>query len=161
MISDYNEKTGTIIDIIDSIKQLNSRPSWDEYFMAGCHLISKRSSCDRLHVGCIITSNNRIITTGYNGFIANTPHVGCVRDGHEKLTIHAEVNAIADAAKRGVSLDNSIVYITHYPCIDCCKAVVASGIRNIIYYDDYKNDELVSVLCQRSGVSINKFHASK
>lgn len=144
--------------VINSIKQLNKRPSWDEYFTTTSYLISQRSTCDRLHVGCIIVKDNRIVTTGYNGFIAGTPHMGFVRDNHEQLTIHAETNAIADAAKRGVSLNECTAYITHYPCINCCKVLIASGIKKIIYCEDYKNDNLVALLCERGNVEITKFN---
>lgn len=146
-----------ISNIITSIKNMGVRPSWDQYFVTISHLISQRSSCDRLHVGCVIVKNNRIVTTGYNGFIAGTPHTGVVRNDHEQMTIHAETNAVADAAKRGVSLDESTAYITHCPCINCCKILIASGIKTIIYSDDYKNDELVFLLCDRGNVTISKF----
>ena len=97
----------------------SKRLNWDEYFMSMALLISIRSSCHRLHVGCIIVKNNRVISAGYNGFIAGLPHHSVVRDGHEQNTVHAEQNAIVDAARRGVSLEGSTAYITHYPCIIC------------------------------------------
>lgn len=147
----------SIEEIINLIKNIDFRPSWDEYFIIISYLISKRSTCNRLQVGCVITKNNRIVTTGYNGFISGTPHVGVVRDNHEQMTIHAETNAIADAAKRGVSLSDSTAYITHFPCINCCKVLIASGIKSIIYGNDYKNDELVFLLCEKGEVSIKKF----
>lgn len=143
--------------IIKEIQNLQTRPTWDQYFMTITHLIAQRSTCDRLHVGCIVVRENRIVTTGYNGFIAGAPHVGFIRDNHEQLTIHAETNAVSDAAKRGVSLDGCTAYVTHCPCINCCKILIASGIKHIIYSEDYKNDELVFVLCERGNVTISKF----
>lgn len=143
-------------EIITSIKNLKTRPTWNQYFVTISFLISQRSTCDRLHVGCVIVKDNRIITTGYNGFISGAPHIGVVRDNHEQMTIHAETNAIADAAKRGVTLEGSTAYITHCPCINCCKILIASGIKTIIYSEDYNNDELVFLLCEKGNVSINK-----
>lgn len=148
-------------NLISSIKNLKSRPTWDEYFIATSYLIAQRSTCDRLHVGCIIVKNNRIIATGYNGFVAGAPHVGFVRNGHEQMTIHAETNAVADSAKRGTSLEGATAYVTHYTCINCCKILIASGIKKIIYGEDYKNDELVKVLCDRGNVEIIKFDQIK
>lgn len=143
--------------VIASIKELKIRPSWDQYFVTIAYLISQRSSCDRLHVGCVIVKDNHIVTTGYNGFIAGAPHEGVIRDNHEQMTIHAETNAIADAAKRGVPLNGCTAYVTHYCCINCCKVLIASGIKKIIYCEDYKNDELVALLCSKGDVEITKF----
>jgi dCMP deaminase len=147
--------------IISEIKthDLNKkeRPSWDEYFMSFAYLTSLRSSCVRLHVGCVLVKDNRIISTGYNGHLPNTPHTSIVRDGHEQMTVHAESNAITDAAKRGVSLNDATAYVTHLPCLNCCKVLVASGIKKIIYGEEYKNDELVSVICNTSNVQLIKF----
>jgi len=133
------------------------RPSWNEYFMEVCNLISKRSSCGRLHVGCVLVKDNRIIATGYNGHLPGAPHDSFVRDGHEQLTIHAETNAIADSAKRGVSLDGCTAYVTHFPCINCAKILIASGIKRIIFESHYKDDELVPILCQKGNVQIEMF----
>ena len=83
---------------------------------------------------------------GYNGFLAGMDHKSIVRWGHEQATIHAEINAITDAAKRGVSIDGAEVYITHYPCLNCFKALASSGIKKIYYQIDYKNDPIVEEL---------------
>src|SRR5580700_5916753 len=115
----------SINDIISSIQQMKSRPEWDGYFMAIAYLISKRSSCHRLHVGCVIVCDNRIIATGYNGHIPKTDHISIMKDGHEQATIHAETNAICDASRRGASLDGSTAYISHFPCINCTKMLIA------------------------------------
>jgi dCMP deaminase len=133
-----------------------SRPSWDDYFKEIVQVTAKRSSCNRLHVGCILVKDNRIISQGYNGFLPGCPHESIVRNNHEQSTIHAEQNAITDCAKRGVSCNNSTVYITHYPCINCCKLLLASGIKSIKYINDYKNDELVDVFLQQCDVVIEK-----
>ena len=122
------------------------RISWDDYFMKAATLASIRSPCDRLKVGCVIVKNNRLISMGYNGFLAGTNHKSIVRWGHEQATIHAEINAITDAAKRGVSIDDAEAYITHYPCINCFKALASSGVKKIYYQVDYKNDPILEEL---------------
>ena len=124
--------SSTLSEFVKTIKSLEWRPEWSEYFMSVAYLLAKRSSCDRLHVGCVIVKDNRIVTTGYNGHLAGTTHKSFVRDGHEMMTIHAETNAIADAAKRGVSLSNCIAYVTHIPCINCIKILLSAGIKKVI-----------------------------
>ena len=122
------------------------RISWDDYFMKAATLASIRSPCDRLKVGCVIVKNNRLISMGYNGFLAGTDHRSIIRWGHEQATIHAEINAITDAAKRGVSIDDAVAYITHYPCINCFKALASSGVKKIYYQVDYKNNPILEEL---------------
>ncbi len=146
--------------ILENIKSLlksqEKRLSWDEYFMSVAFLISSRSPCERLHVGCVIVKDNRIISAGYNGFLPGEPHKSIVRDNHEQATVHAEQNALIDCAKRGVSCDGSIAYITHYPCLNCCKLLLAAGIKEIKYINDYKNDPLNKILLDQCKVIINK-----
>ena len=134
-----------MINILDQIV-LNNRISWDEYFMGISIITSYRSPCNRLHVGCTIVKDNRIISVGYNGFLPNAEHNSRIRDNHEQSIIHAEQNAVSDAAGRGVCINNSIAYITHYPCINCFKILISSGIEEIVYLHDYKNDEFVNQL---------------
>ena len=131
-----------------------NRPSWDEYFKKICLVTKERSSCHRLQVGCLLVKENRIISQGYNGFLPGCPHKSIVRNNHEQSTVHAEQNAICDCAKRGVNCNSSTAYITHYPCIICCKLLLASGIKEIKYIDDYKNDDLVKEYCSQLGVNI-------
>ncbi len=133
-----------------------SRPSWDEYFKEIVQITSKRSSCERLKVGCLLVKDNRIISQGYNGFLSGAPHESIVRDNHEQATVHAEQNAVADCAKRGVSCLGSTAYITHYPCINCMKILCASGIKDIRYIDNYRNDEIVKKISDISEVNIIK-----
>ena len=135
----------------------NQRPSWNEYFAEICAVTAKRSPCHRLHVGCLLVKNNRIISQGYNGFLPGAEHKSVIRDNHEQATVHAEQNAITDCAKRGVSCDNAIAYVTHYPCIICCRLLLAAGIRKIYYINEYKNDPLVKQFCDELGVVITKF----
>lgn len=148
---------------LDALIRTWNRPSWDEYFMAMAVLLSSRSSCDRLHVGCVLVSSgrhpNRIIAAGYNGFLPGLPHQSQVRDGHEQATVHAEQNAIADAAKRGVSVEGAIIYLTHFPCINCAKILAASGIGAVKYLHDYHNDPLVAELFARMGITTEQLAA--
>lgn len=140
--------------------QFGGRPSWDDYFMATAVLLSTRSSCERLHVGCVIVSagdrKNRLIAAGYNGFLPSTPHTSRLREGHEQATVHAEQNAIADAARRGSSVEGCTAYVTHFPCINCAKILAAAGIAEVRYREDYKNDPLVEPLLADAGVKILK-----
>lgn len=131
-----------------------SRPSWDEYFKEIVQVTAKRSPCERLQVGCLLVKDNRIVSQGYNGFLPGCQHQSILRDGHEQATVHAEQNAISDCAKRGVSCEGCTAYITHYPCIICCRILLASGIKNIKYINDYHNDELVKYFTKMMNVSI-------
>ena len=150
-----------ILDQLEALTQSwTHRPSWDAYFMATALLMASRSSCERLNVGCVIVSGgqqkNRIVAAGYNGFLPGAPHTSRLRDGHEQATVHAEQNAISDAARRGVSLEGAIIYITHFPCINCAKILAAAGISCIKYHRDYRNDELVKGILSGSDVQLEQ-----
>jgi len=136
------------------------RPSWDEYFMATSVLMASRSNCERLHVGCVIVTGgdrkNRLVAAGYNGFLPGTPHVSRLREGREQATVHAEQNAVADAARRGSSVEGCIAYVTHFPCINCAKIMAAAGIAEVKYREDYQNDPLVLPLLVDAGVNVLK-----
>jgi dCMP deaminase len=147
----------TLVNNIKNLIKNINRVNWNEYFMSTALLISSRSSCSRLHVGCILVKNNRIISSGYNGFLPKAPHESIVINNHEQATIHAEQNAITDCAKRGVSTDNCIAYITHYPCINCTKSLIACGVIKIYYLDDYKNDPLVIQILDKVNIPIIQF----
>lgn len=148
----------SVNDIIQNLKTLKERPSWEEYFMMMAYLSTTRSTCERLHVGCVIVKDNIVLSTGYNGFISGTPHVGYIRDGHEQLTIHAETNAVCHGVKEGGrGFKDSTAYVTHYCCINCAKLLISAGVKEIIYAEDYKNDELVEPLCRIANVKIKKF----
>jgi dCMP deaminase len=127
---------------------------WDDYFMSIAFLASMRSPCARLRVGSVIVKDNRIIAMGYNGYIAGAPHISRVRDNHEQAIIHSEINAVSDCARRGASLQDAAIYVTHYPCINCFRSLAACGIKRIHYYSDYNNDPLISVLSQDAGIVI-------
>lgn len=130
------------------------RPSWDEYFKEIVQVTAKRSPCDRLQVGCLLVKDNRIVSQGYNGFLPGCEHQSIMRDGHEQATVHAEQNAISDCAKRGVSCEDCTAYITHYPCIICCRILLAAGIKKIKYINNYRNDELVAYFTRMMNVSL-------
>ena len=132
------------------------RISWDEYFSKIVVATSERSPCERLHVGCLLVKDNRIVSQGYNGFLPGCPHESIVRDNHEQATLHAEQNAVMDCAKRGVSCDGCTAYITHYPCIICTRLLLAGGIKKIKYVNDYKNDELVKKFTDQCNVCVEK-----
>ena len=151
-------------DPVDLVMQATAafphRPSWDEYFMATAALIASRSNCERLHVGCVVVTGgdrkNRIVTAGYNGFLPGTPHTSRMRDGHEQATVHAEQNALADAARRGSSVEGCVAYVTHYPCVNCSKILAAAGIAEIKYHEDYCNDPLLVQILGDAGVKVTK-----
>ena len=132
------------------------RLTWEQYFKELAILSAARSPCTRLQVGCLLVKDNRIIAQGYNGFLAGSKHTSHVRDGHELATVHAEQNAVADCAKRGVQCNGSTAYITHYPCCNCIKILLAAGIYDIIYINDYRNDDIVTWLVEQAGASIRK-----
>lgn len=142
--------------IVDVAKDLEARPSWDEYFMATAFLIATRSACQRLNVGCVIVSKgthkNRIIAAGYNGFLPGAPHISRLDNDHEQSTVHAEQNAISDAARRGVSLSGSTAYITHFPCIVCAKLLVAAGVNEIKFHFDYNNNPMVEEIFKENEI---------
>jgi dCMP deaminase len=149
------------VDLIaQAARKFPRRPSWDEYFMATAVLIATRSNCDRLQVGCVVVTGgerkHRLVAAGYNGFLPGTPHVSRLRDGHEQATVHAEQNAVADAARRGSSVEGCVAYVTHYPCINCAKILAAAGISEIKYRSNYRNDPLVGLLLEEAGIKILK-----
>lgn len=146
----------SVNSIQKTVKNFNNRLAWDEYFMSVAYLITARSTCHRLQVGCVIVKDNRILSSGYNGFLPKAPHKSFVRNNHEQATVHAEQNAITDCAARGVMVKGATAYITHYPCINCAKILAASGISKIKFHEDYKNDELVEKILENVNISIER-----
>ncbi len=132
----------------------NTRPTWDEYFKKIVLATRDRSPCKRLQVGCLLVKENRIVSQGYNGFLPGCPHKSIMRDNHEQATLHAEQNALTDCAKRGVCCQDATAYITHYPCVICCRLLLAAGIKEIKYLENYKNDDLVAYFVNQCGVVI-------
>ena len=117
------------------------RQTWSEYFMSVAETVGTRSTCDRRHVGAVIVRDRTILATGYNGSLPGAPH--CDDIGHDMVnahcvrTVHAELNAIAQAAKNGIRIDEAQMYITSSPCFACFKVVVSAGIKEIYYRTPY------------------------
>jgi dCMP deaminase len=136
------------------------RISWNQYFMAQSHLLALRSTCSRLKVGATIVRDKRIIAGGYNGSTSGSDHCieeGCyVVDGHCIRTIHAEMNSILQCAKFGVETAGSEIYVTHFPCLNCSKAIIQSGIKKVYYSEDYKNHPYAIELFKQSGVNVEQ-----
>ncbi len=149
-------------EMVRSTKERKPRQSWNEYFMNLAKLAAERSSCDRANVGAVIVNrDNRIIATGYNGSVGRkTPHcdeVGhTMRDGHCIATLHAELNCISYCAKEGIPLKDSVIYVTHFPCLNCTKALIQSGITKIYYHDDYRVDDYALELLNMNDIAIEK-----
>ena len=140
----------------ENINKNDNRIEWDDYFMSIALLASQRSPCKRLNVGSVIVKDSRLISMGYNGFISGSPHISRIKDNHEQSIIHSEINAITDCAKRGTSLSGAKIYITHYPCINCFRAIGASNIKEIVYLNDYNNDEIVAQLALDASIEIRQ-----
>lgn len=136
------------------------RMAWKEYFMAQTKLLALRSTCTRLSVGATIVKDNRIIAGGYNGSVAGEVHCseeGCyIESGHCIRTIHAEMNAVLQCAKMGVSTEGAEIYVTHFPCINCTKSIIQAGISKIYYAEDYKNHPYAIELLLKSGIQAEK-----
>lgn len=140
---------------------MNKRQSWDEYFMELAEKLATRSTCDRAHVGAVIVNDdNRIVSTGYNGSIPGNPHCDDIghtlRDGHCIATVHAEINAISYCAKEGIALKNTILYVTHFPCINCTKSIISSGIKTVFFKNDYRVDEYALKLFNENNILLKK-----
>ncbi|MCS6924702.1 MAG: cytidine/deoxycytidylate deaminase family protein [Candidatus Binatia bacterium] len=138
---------------------MNTRLSWDQYFMTITRQVAERSTCLRAKVGAVIVRDKNILATGYNGAPAGLPHctdVGCLVyqsktpsgeiEENCYRTIHAEMNAIAQAAKNGVSIRDADIYVTHTPCIHCLKVLINTGIKRIFYEKEYKLHTLQELL---------------
>jgi len=135
------------------------RPSWDQYFMTITRQVAERSTCLRAKVGAVIVRDRSILATGYNGAPAGLPHcldVGCLiyesrtPDGDLEQncyrTIHAEINAITQAARNGVAIRDAGIYVTHTPCIHCLKVLINTGVRYVYYEKPYKLNTIGDLL---------------
>ena len=126
-------------------RQKSSRPSWDEYFLQIADLVSTRATCPRLHVGAVLVKERMIISTGYNGAPKKTDQcdqVGCLMvDGHCARALHAEENAVIQAAYNGISTRGSTLYVKNFPCDRCAKVIINAGVKRVVYRQDYKNSD--------------------
>jgi dCMP deaminase len=141
------------------------RKSWDQYFIDIAKQVATRATCPRGSVGAIFVREQNILATGYNGSISRAPHCNelteeeHVVNGHCDNVIHAELNAIAQAAKNGIRLMNSTLYCTHRPCWPCTKVLLNTGVIRIAYDLDYRPDEKVLVACTRARVSLEQIRS--
>ena len=133
------------------------RISWKNYFMNIAREVATRSTCDRKHVGAVIVRDKTILSTGYNGSIKGLPHcddAGCeMVDGHCVRTSHAEANAIVQAAKNGVGINQSEIYVTASPCYDCFKLIANAGIKTI-YYEEFYRDQRIMDRSKEVGIQL-------
>jgi dCMP deaminase len=136
------------------------RPDWDSYFMKIAYAVSERSTCDRAFVGCVLVLEKRILTTGFNGSPTGQPHCDeeghLMVDGHCIRTIHAETNAIIQAALHGVSTKGATCYVTHLPCINCTKALINAGIVRLVYSIAYRTDENAMNFLKAANIEISQ-----
>ncbi len=136
---------------------MSKRAGWDEYFMRIAIEVSGRSTCDRKHVGAVIVRDRNILSTGYNGSIAGLAHCDDVghmmENGHCVATIHAEANAIIQAAKNGVTINDGHIYTTASPCWNCFKLILNSGLKRICFGEFYR-DERIFEVAERLGVEL-------
>ncbi|HWL23011.1 MAG TPA: ComE operon protein 2 [Ureibacillus sp.] len=134
------------------------RITWDQFFMAQSHLLALRSTCTRLAVGATIVREKRIIAGGYNGSISGDEHCieqGCyVIDNHCVRTVHAETNALLQCAKYGTPTNGADLYVTHFPCLQCTKSIIQSGIKNVYYAKNYKNNPYALELLEKAKVNV-------
>jgi dCMP deaminase len=135
------------------------RPSWDEYFLKLAMLVSERATCPRMHCGCVLVREKRILATGYNGSIPGDQHcedAGCmVVDNHCVRTVHAEMNAILQCSIHGISTVGATAYITNMPCTNCAKALIGAGIKEIIIFSEY-HDTLAVDFFAKAKVKIKR-----
>ena len=126
-----------------------TRLEWDHYFMTIAKVVASRATCDRKHVGAVIVRDRTILSTGYNGSIRGMPHCDdaghMMEDGHCVATIHAENNAILQAARNGVRTEDASIYITASPCWNCFKMLANAGIREIYYGEFYRDERIFGI----------------
>jgi len=144
------------------------RPSWDSYFMQMAQVVAERSTCLRRQVGAVIVKDKQILSTGYNGSPSGLKHcdeIGCLRQSlgvpsgerHEICrAVHAEQNALVQAAKHGVAITGADLYTTHQPCVLCTKLLINAGIKRVIFTYSYP-DQLAVSMAKEAGLNLEKF----
>ena len=136
----------------------HKRASWDEYFMAIAREVATRSTCDRKHVGAVIVRDKMILTTGYNGSIRGLGHCDdeghLMEDGHCVRTVHAEANAIVQAACNGVRVDGADIYVTASPCFGCFKLIANAGLKRIVFGEFYRDNRIYQ-LSEQLGIQLH------
>lgn len=151
-------------------KNMDERPTVDEYFMEIAEVVAKRSTCLRNHVGAVIVRDKRILSTGYNGAPRNLEHcldIGCMREQqniasgtmHEICrAVHAEQNAIIQSALHGVSIEDATLYCTHQPCILCAKMIINSKIKRVVFNNNYPDTEALRFF-ESAGVEVRSLQS--
>jgi dCMP deaminase len=135
----------------------DKRIEWNEYFMNIADQVATRSTCGRKHVGAVIVRDRTILSTGYNGSLRGAPH--CDEAGHDMendhcvRTVHAEANAVAQAAKHGVRIDESEIYVTASPCLTCFKLVANCGIKTV-YFKEFYRDQRITEYARQAGITL-------
>lgn len=141
------------------MEELSKRPSWEQYFLKLAMLVSERSTCPRMHCGCVLVRDKKILSTGYNGSIPGDVHcedVGClIVDNHCIRTIHAEMNAILQCSNNGINTTGATAYVTNMPCTNCAKALIGAGIREVVIFSDY-HDTMAEDFFERAGVKLRR-----
>jgi len=146
---------------------MDKRPSWDEYFMEITRTVARRSTCDRGRSGALIVKNKRILTTGYVGAPAGLPHCDEVghqlrevlhedgtRSKHCLRTVHAEQNAIVQAARFGISIEGATIYCTMTPCYTCAKMIINAGIKRVVCEKDYHASKDTKEIFKKAGIEL-------
>ncbi len=141
----------------------STRPGWDEYFSSLASFVASRSTCLSRKVGAVAVKDKRVLATGYNGSCSGAPHcgdVGCLREGapsgtalHQCRAVHAEANAVAQAARFGAALEGATIYVTCQPCASCCKLLMQAGIVRIVWAEGYP-DGLALTLARECGWTV-------
>jgi len=138
-----------------------TRPTWDSYFMKIAEDVALRSTCDRAMVGAVLVKDKHIISTGYNGSPAGLEHCDDVGhlmvDGHCVRTVHAEVNAIIQAAVFGLATRDAVCYVTHFPCLNCTKTLINARISKLIYKNAYRVDPIAIEFLQKANIIVEQF----
>lgn len=163
-----NSSLDSFYSKIDKVlKETLRRPTWDEYFFRIMNLVGSRSTCNRAKVGCVIVRDKYILATGYNGapkglphcleegcLIENTLHLDGVSRDHCVRTTHAEQNAIAQAAKHGVSIKDSIIYLNMEPCLNCAKLIINAGIKEVVCRHQYHAAQISRQFLKDAGINL-------
>jgi dCMP deaminase len=138
-----------------------TRPTWDSYFIKIAEDVAVRSTCDRAKVGAVLVRNKHIISTGYNGSPAGLEHCDDVGhlmvEGHCVRTVHAEVNAIIQAAVFGLATRDAVCYVTHFPCLNCTKTLINARISKLVYINAYRVDPIAIEFLEQAGVVVEQY----
>lgn len=138
-----------------------TRPTWDSYFIKIAEDVAVRSTCDRAKVGAVLVKDKHIISTGYNGSPAGLEHCDDVGhlmvDGHCVRTVHAEVNAIIQAAVFGLATKDAVCYVTHFPCLNCTKTLINARIAKLVYINAYRVDPIALAFLEQANVVVEQY----